>query len=113
MHELSIALGIVDLAQQQARANQAKLVTEIEIEIGKFAGVDLESLSFVLQSVIRGTELEGCRIQINSIPGKCRCNSCLTEFEVSDLLALCPACDSGHKELIAGKELRLKSILID
>ena len=35
MHELSIAMNIVEIAEENARKEGAKTVTEIELEIGK------------------------------------------------------------------------------
>ena len=38
MHELSIVLSIVDIAEQQVALNDAQSVEEIELEIGQLAG---------------------------------------------------------------------------
>lgn len=113
MHELSIALSILDLARKEATAHNAQRVTELEIEVGKLSGVDTEALSFVLESVVRETELENCRILIHPIDGRCHCNDCGSEYLITGLLQGCPHCGSGNKELIAGRELKLKSLLID
>lgn len=113
MHELSIALSLVDLARKEAAAYNAQRVTELEIEVGKLSGVDTEALSFVLESVVRDTELENCHITIHPIEGRCHCNDCSTEYPIVDLLQVCPHCGSYNKELIAGRELKLKSLLID
>ncbi|MEG1585885.1 MAG: hydrogenase maturation nickel metallochaperone HypA [Bacteroidales bacterium] len=113
MHELSIALSIVDLAEAESRRHQAKRVTEMEIEVGRLAGVDTEALSFVLESVIRQTPLEGCKILIRSIEGKYQCRDCMHEYPAPDLFSPCPACGSVNRELLNGKELKLKSLIID
>lgn len=113
MHELSIALSILELAQKEAQSHHAQRVTEIEIEVGKLSGVDTEALSFVLESVVRNTELEGCRVLIHPLEGKCRCNQCGQEYFIRELPEICPSCGSCDRTLIAGKELKLKSLLID
>lgn len=113
MHELSIALSILEIAQKEALCHQAKKVTELEIEVGKLSGVDPEALAFVLESVVRNTPLDGCRVQILPIEGKYRCMSCGLEYLTPDMLTECPRCGSLNRELTGGKELKLKSLLID
>ena len=39
MHELSIVLGIVDIANEEARRHHAQKIDSIELEIGTMAGV--------------------------------------------------------------------------
>ena len=46
MHELSIVMGIVDLATKQALANGAILIEEIELEIGCLSGIEMDSFEF-------------------------------------------------------------------
>lgn len=113
MHELSIALSILELAQKEAKSHDATRVTELEIEVGKLSGVDTEALSFVLESVVRNTELEGCKITIHSPEARCKCNQCGFEYPIREIFDSCPVCESSSKELITGKELKLKSLLID
>ena len=46
MHELSIALSIVELAAKEAHKENAKEVKEIELEIGEMAGIDTDKTQF-------------------------------------------------------------------
>ena len=41
MHEMSIAQSIVELAEEQARSRHSEAVEELELEIGRLAGVEL------------------------------------------------------------------------
>jgi hydrogenase nickel incorporation protein HypA/HybF len=113
MHELSIAMSILDLARREASAQGAKRVSELEIEVGKLTGVDSEALAFVLESVVRDTEFADCRFTIRVVNGRCICNICRLPFAVDTLADPCPHCGSSDKELVAGKELRLKSLVVD
>ena len=106
-------MSILDLARSKAAEIRAKRISELEIEVGKLTGVDSEALAFVLESVVRGTELSDCRIMIRLIDARCRCNICLSEFPVDNLAEACPHCGSVDKELIAGRELQLKSFVVD
>ena len=55
MHELSIALSIVELAEEEARKADATSISKVEVEIGTMAGIDPDALLFAWDSVIQGT----------------------------------------------------------
>jgi Zn finger protein HypA/HybF involved in hydrogenase expression len=46
MHEMSLAINIVEIACQTAKQNGAEEITSIEIDVGQLAGVLEDSLSF-------------------------------------------------------------------
>jgi len=48
MHELSIALGIVDIAEKETKKAKKHKVDLIELEIGTLAGIEFDSLGFCL-----------------------------------------------------------------
>ena len=113
MHELSIALGIIDIAEDQAGKAGAATVSEIEIEIGALAGVVLDALEFALDVAVRDTILEGAAVRITTTPARGRCADCSGEFEVEHFFSLCPRCDGYNVDIIGGEELRVKSITVD
>ena len=112
MHELSIAQSIVALAEDEARSRQAAAVEELELEIGRLAGVEISTLEFALESAVKGSLLEKARIVRHYIDGEARCAECDTLFSLPTLLTPCPHCGSWYFRLLKGKELRVKSIVI-
>ena len=48
MHELSIAMNILEIAEENAKKLNAKIVHEIEIDIGELSGIDFDALEFAL-----------------------------------------------------------------
>lgn len=112
MHELSIAQGIVELVEAQACNHHAFCVEEVELEIGRLAGVEISTLEFALESAVKGTSLEKTRIVRHYIAGEGKCTDCDAVFPVDSLFAQCPACGSWWIAIIKGKELRVKSIVI-
>lgn len=112
MHELSIALSIIDLVEAEARRNGSSRVQEVELEIGTLAGVEIQTLEFALDSAVRGTLLEDAKIVRIYIEGTGFCNDCNSSFPVSSLFSPCPDCGSYCVKIIKGKELRVKSIVI-
>ena len=68
MHELSLAMSIADIAKKTAQKEEAKNVTEIEIEVGSLAGVDTGALEFSLNATIARDELfKNCKIVIHKL----------------------------------------------
>lgn len=70
MHEMSIAQSIVDLAEEQARNRGSLAVEELELEIGRLAGVELQTLAFALESAVKGSMLEQATIVRHIIEGE-------------------------------------------
>ncbi len=113
MHELSIAMSIVELAEEYAGKEGAGKVTELEIEVGDFSGVVIEALDFAMEEAIRGTRCEGALWKIIRIHPLARCRSCGHEYQPGSLYQSCPACGEYGADIVQGKELRLKSILVE
>jgi len=112
MHELSIALSIVDLAEQEVKKANRQRVESIDLEIGKLSGVEVDSLEFLWEQAVKNSVLQGAIRNIHRVPGKARCMDCGTEFEIEALFDACPACGQYLSETIQGKELKVKSLTI-
>lgn len=110
MHELSIAMSIVEIAEENAKNANTTVINEIELDIGTQSGVVLEALEFAMQSAVQDTMLENARIKINSIPARATCDQCQNEFYIDDLFAPCPECGNPFCEITQGKELKVKSL---
>lgn len=113
MHELSIARSIVELAEEQARLHGASVVEELELEIGALAGVEIGCLEFALASAVKGTLLEETRMVRHDIPGEGQCEECKTVFVMDSLLTPCPMCGSWWVHILRGKELRIRSLVVN
>ncbi len=113
MHELSIAQNIIEIVNDTFTKAKAKTVNEIEIEIGKFSGVELDALEFALETSMEQTHLENAKVDIISVEGKGSCKNCGNNFVLKSLYDDCPECGSAAIEILSGKELRVKSINVD
>jgi Zn finger protein HypA/HybF involved in hydrogenase expression len=47
MHELSVAIGIVNIAEKETQKANKSRVELIELEIGSLSGVELDSLEYI------------------------------------------------------------------
>lgn len=110
MHELSIAVAIVDIAAKETTKANASKVDWIELEIGTLAGIEVDSLNFVWPSAVKDTVLENATKKISIIHGEAKCKDCDTVFKLDAIYDACPACNSYLKGIIKGKELVVKSL---
>lgn len=110
MHELSVALGIVEIAKKETEKANAEKVDLIELEIGTMAGIEFDALDFVWPSAVKGTVLEHASKKINIVEAKAKCLDCETEFKIENIYDACPKCNSYLKGIIKGKELLVKSL---
>lgn len=110
MHELSIALGIVKIAEDETAKVKAEKVTKIELLIGVLSGVELDSLNFVWESAVKDTVLEHALKEITVIRGEGKCIDCDTEFDMENIYDCCPNCNSNFKGILKGKELKVKAL---
>lgn len=113
MHEFSIAMSIVDIASDYAQKEKAQQVREIEIEVGELSGVVVDALEFCMEAAVKESILEGAERKIIRQPGKARCRACSHVFEIEDLYSACPKCQHPGPEIIQGRELRVKSLLVE
>ncbi len=57
--------------------------------------------------------LENAKMNLIILPGKARCTKCLHEYETDTLFTPCPACQDYTPDIIQGRELRVKSLIIE
>lgn len=112
MHELSIALGIVKIAEEECLKASANAVDVIELEIGELAGIEKLSLEFAWPVAVKDTRLDKAETAIDWVAGKGKCLECNTEYAMKALYDCCPNCQSPFKDIIRGKELRVKSLVV-
>ena len=113
MHELSIAMSLVEVVQEEASKRSAIKVSKVEVEIGTMSGVEPEALLFAWELAIKDTIMDGAPLEIHTIRAKARCRECRTELIQEDFMNPCPSCGSFSFDLIQGRELRVTSITVE
>jgi hydrogenase nickel incorporation protein HypA/HybF len=111
MHELSIAVSIVETVEREVRNAGGSRVDELELEIGKLSGIQLDSLEFVWSSATKNSLLEGISFSVHQIAGQGKCLSCGNTFPMDDLYGQCPECKEFFIDIVKGKELKIKRII--
>lgn len=113
MHELSIALNILDIVQEECMKAGSKRVLEVVVRIGDLSGVDAQALTTSLRIAANETLMQGATIRIEKKTGKGYCSTCNKEFAMNDILSVCPACFQPAAELLEGQEMELLEIVVE
>ncbi|MBV8630404.1 MAG: hydrogenase maturation nickel metallochaperone HypA [Silvibacterium sp.] len=107
MHELSIAMSIVDLALDEARERRVT-IDAVYLDLGPLSGVVADALRFSWEIACQDTALQGSRLLIREIPVEIHCSTCNANRTLDSVQWLCcPVCGTPALEVIHGKELAI------
>jgi hydrogenase nickel incorporation protein HypA/HybF len=106
MHEMAITQSVVDAVCEHAAGRR---VHSVKLEVGALCAVVPDSMRFCFDMATEGTVADGARLDLNVRPGRAHCRSCDSEFELYDLILLCP-CGSADVRVLAGQELKIMSM---
>ena len=114
MHELSIAIEILDIVEREAAKHSAAVVRRINLRVGDLSGVETESLAFSFDAVKGEKDLTRDTIlSIERLPVKIHCTPCDEVFKGAGHLVVCPQCEGFDTQLLQGEELEIEDIIID
>jgi hydrogenase nickel incorporation protein HypA/HybF len=103
MHELGVALQVVDIVAERAAGARVKRVV---VEIGVLTAVLPDALRFCFQSATEGTVVEGATLEIIERAAQARCRACSKQLELARPFGYCE-CGSSDLEWQSGEELRV------
>jgi hydrogenase nickel incorporation protein HypA/HybF len=111
MHELSIAMSIVEMAEEEAVRRGGAQVNAVHLKLGALAGVVKEALLSCYELVCDGTGLQGSRLVVEEIPIEVYCPECLAPRRLESVQwFVCPECKSPVSEIIHGRELQVVAL---
>lgn len=119
MHEVSIALGMIDEVTRIAQENNAKKVITVNLKIGKMSGIVTDSLKFVFDAIkIEYPVLSSTAISIEEVPLVYECNDCKNTFSPQDetyekYFPCCPGCKSYRLTLLSGEEMHIENLEVE
>lgn len=106
MHELSIALNILEIAENTCREGGHGRIEIIRVRIGQASGVMTDALQFCFETARTGTAAEGAVLEIEEVPIGGSCRSCGGEFTADEKFVLqCPLCGGPDFSVTQGNEL--------
>ena len=68
MHELSIAMSIVELAEEEIERRGNVQITAVHLKLGALSGVVKEALLASYEMACEGTSLAGSRLVVEDLP---------------------------------------------
>ena len=110
MHEMSIAVSLIDRVLEAARPHGASRIEEIEVEVGVLRQVVFEALEMAFTAVSEGTLAEAAVLKLTEIPASAECRSCGHRFPVAVDQYLCPQCNRADVEIVGGDDIVLRTI---
>lgn len=113
MHELSIAMSIVEMAEEEAERRHGSQVTAVYLKVGALSGVVKEALLSCYEMACEDTPLVGSQLVIEEVPVVVFCPRCQTQRPVSSVqLFCCSECGTPTSEIVQGKELEVTALEI-
>ncbi len=110
MHELSIAMSIVEMAQEEAERRGIQ-VCAVHLKLGRLSGVVKEALLSSYEMACFDTPLAGSQLVIEEIPIVVFCPNCKAERPLSSMqLFCCSECGTPTAEVVHGKELEVVAL---
>jgi hydrogenase nickel incorporation protein HypA/HybF len=114
VHELSIAVSIVEVAEEESRQRGGVRIAVVHLKLGVLSGVVREALLTSYEMACEDTALKGSRLAIEEVPVLVNCSRCRTQRPVSSIqLFCCAECGTPASEIVQGKELEVVALEIE
>ena len=113
MHELSIAMSIIEMAEEEAELRGGVQVLAVRLKLGDLAGIVKEALLSSYEMASEESLLKGSQLLIESVPVSVYCQNCRSEQTLKSIQNFCcPQCGTATAEIIHGKELEVVALEI-
>jgi hydrogenase nickel incorporation protein HypA/HybF len=107
MHELSVAMSIIEVAEEEAERRGAR-IDAIHLRLGPLSGVVKEALLSSYEIAREKTALAGSRLIIEEMPIVVYCSRCQAKRTLGSMQEfLCPECRTPASEVLQGRELEV------
>ena len=113
MHELSIAMAIVDAAVEESERRGGARVTQVHIKLGQLAGVVKSALLASYEMAAEQSSVAGSKLVIDEVPILVFCPVCQDSRSVVSMTEIrCSDCGTPTPQIIAGRELEVVAMEI-
>ncbi len=111
MHELSIAISMIDQVMEECVNRGGLAVEAVHMRLGVFAGVDKDALLFSYSLACEGTPLQGSRLVVETVPLLVYCPACKQERTPPSVYQICcPVCLTPTPDILTGREMEVESL---
>jgi len=113
MHELSIAMGIIDAALDEAQRRHVQ-VSAVHLRLGALSGVVKDALLFSYDAASQDTALAGSHLIIEEVPVIIYCSRCQKTQTLASVQSFsCPECGTPTMDIRQGKELEVFALEVE
>lgn len=114
MHELSIAMRILDITADEARRRGGAAVAAVHLRLGPLSGVVAAALQSAYDLAREGSATSRARLVIEEVPVIIFCDACRSEQRIPSIQEFrCPVCGTLTAEVVRGRELEIVALEIE
>jgi hydrogenase nickel incorporation protein HypA/HybF len=114
MHELSIAMGIVEIVSEESQRLGDVRITAVHVKLGALSGVVKEALLFSWDLACENTDVAGAKLAIEEVPVRIWCSACAQERTIDGPIEMrCPACGAAAHDVRSGREMQVSALEIE
>jgi hydrogenase nickel incorporation protein HypA/HybF len=114
VHELSIAISLIEVAEQEAHRRGARTVVSIRLRLGPLSGVMKDALISAYGLAREETAMAKAELIVHETPIRLYCKRCVAEREARSMQMLCCAvCGEPSNEIVSGRELEIMAMEIE
>jgi hydrogenase nickel incorporation protein HypA/HybF len=114
MHELSIAMSIVEMAQEESDRRGGVLIRAVHLRLGLLSGVVKDALLSSYEMACEDTPLQGSQLLVEEVPVLVFCKVCNAQRPLhSTQLFCCSECGTPSGDVVQGKELLVVGLEVE
>lgn len=113
MHEMAIAMALIEQAEKVAREQDARAIAGITVVVGRLSGTDPDALRAVFDLAAEETLAAGAKLEIEMVEALVKCRECGCQSHPKPPFMTCPACGALDVDVEGGRELYIKGMDVD
>ena len=111
MHELSLALSILDVAEEEAARRGEGAVAAIHLRLGPLSGVVKDALLSAFEMARAESRFPNAELVIEEVPVVLYCPACDAERPAASVQNLCcSACGAAPARFVSGREMEVVAL---
>ena len=113
MHEMSIAMQVIESVQSVAAEHDLARVEEVHLDVGEMRQIVPEAMQTAFEVIAEGTVAQGATLTLREVPLRGTCRACGHRYKPEIANYLCPECCRAAVEITEGNEILLRSVVGD
>lgn len=113
MHELSIALAILDAASDEAERRGGASITAIHVRVGLLSGVSKDALLSAYDLARENSPFAAAELVVEDVPVVVYCDRCRADRPIESIQSFrCASCGAQSANVKSGRELEITALEI-